>query len=72
MQASALTATELTNSPNQVLGVWKNGGELEKNEGSWREMGGNGEKWGELEENGGKWRKMGGGWRKMGGMGVHE
>ena len=33
LQASALTATELTNSPNQDFGVWKHGknGEMEKN-----------------------------------------
>ena len=43
--ASALTATELTNSPNQDFGVGKTGG--------------NGGKWREMEENGGKWREMG-------------
>ena len=84
-QAAALTATALTNSPNQGLGVRNNGGkwgEMEENGGKWREMGVNGGKWGEMEGNGGKWRKMGGNggkwgemeenggkWRKMGGNG---
>ena len=43
-EASELTATELTNPPNQGLGVWNNGG----NGGKWGEMGGNGGKWGEM------------------------
>ena len=46
-QASALTATELTISPNQVFGVWKNGGNGE-----------HGEKWGGMGESGGKWGIM--------------
>ena len=40
-QASALTATELTHSPNQHFGDWKIA-KMEKN----------GEKWGEMEQNG--------------------
>ena len=39
--ASALTATELTNSPNQDFGFWKNEGNG-GNGGKWRRMGGNG------------------------------
>eukprot|EP00670_Eutreptiella_braarudii_P009001 CAMPEP_0174308034 /NCGR_PEP_ID=MMETSP0810-20121108/1492_1 /TAXON_ID=73025 ORGANISM="Eutreptiella gymnastica-like, Strain CCMP1594" /NCGR_SAMPLE_ID=MMETSP0810 /ASSEMBLY_ACC=CAM_ASM_000659 /LENGTH=134 /DNA_ID=CAMNT_0015415235 /DNA_START=1541 /DNA_END=1945 /DNA_ORIENTATION=+ len=44
-QASALTTTELTNSPNWDFRSV--------------EMGGNGGKWGKIGENGGKWGKMG-------------
>ena len=60
LQAPALTATELTNTPNQDFGVWKNegnGGEMEKNGGKW---GGNA----------GKWRQMGGEWGVNGKMAV--
>ena len=43
--ASALTATELTDSPSQDFGVWKNG-----------RNGGNGEQWGEMGRN---WGNLG-------------
>ena len=59
LRASALTAPELPNSPNQDLGVRKHGG----NGGKWRKVGGGGMggNVGGLGGNGGKWRKMGGG-----------
>ena len=38
-QAFALTATKLTNSPNQDFGVWKNRGNGPKWGGGWGKMG---------------------------------
>ena len=56
VQASALTATGLTKSPNLLgFGVWKNG-----------DNGGNGEKWGEMGGDRRKWGEMGGDRRKWG------
>ena len=71
-QASALPATELTNSPNQDFGVWENGGmggNGGEGGGEWGGMGGNGRKWGGMGGNGGGMGGNGGEWGAMEGNG---
>ena len=83
VQASALTATELTNSPNHVFGVWgkweewgEMGGGMRGNGG---ELGGNGGEWGLMNKSkvenvgttsrlGEKWGEIGGKREKVGGI----